>query len=294
MAGTRARWMLAGATLWTSAALACGDVNAAYEKLAQARQVSSHLHVEFTKAADAANRAVMADTDAASVAAAQEAAQAKDAVRKDVNMLGPMLQSLHYDDESRVLQDFAARFAEYEAVDGHILELAVENSNLKAQRLSFGPARDAADAMRDALETVVSGAPAGDTWRIRAVAETAIAAVRDIQALQAPHIAEPDDAAMARLETRMTASEAAARGALQTLATDVPATSRPKVAAATTALNQFMEIHAQILVLSHRNTNVHSLVLSLSQKPALTAACDERLRTLQDALTKRGPKIGRW
>ena len=66
----------------------------------------------------------------------------------------------------------------------------------------------------------------------------------------------------------MASSEAAARGALQTLATVVPAASRPKLAAATAALGQFMDIHGQILVLSHRNTNVRSLALSLSQKPA--------------------------
>ena len=94
-------------------------------------------------------------------------------------------------------------------------------------------------------------------------------AVREIQALQAPHIAEPDDAAMARLEKRMAASEAAARSALDTLATIVPPGSRPKLAAARAAFDQFMKVHAEILALSHRNTNVRSLALSLTQKPAL-------------------------
>ena len=43
---------------------------AVLSQLLEARRLASELHVEFTKAADAANRAVMADTDQASVAAA--------------------------------------------------------------------------------------------------------------------------------------------------------------------------------------------------------------------------------
>lgn len=286
--------MIATIAFVIAAANGCGDVNAALQQLAAARHLSSDLHIQFIKAADASNRAVMADTDPTSVASAREAEQAKQAVKKDLDALGPMLQSLHYEDESRILQDFVTRFAEYDAVDRRILELAVENTNLKAQRLSFDAAQDAADELRDALEPLVGSAPAGEAWQVRALVATAIAAVRDIQVLQAPHIASPEDAVMARLEKRMASSEAAARAALRTLATVVAPPSRPKIAAATAALTQFMDVHRQILALSHRNTNVHSLALSLSQKPAATAACEDRLGALQEALAKRGPKVARW
>jgi negative regulator of replication initiation len=272
----------------------CGDVNAALEQLSHARQVSADLLVQFTKAADAANRAVMADTDEASVAYAHEAEQAKQAVQRDVDALKPMLDSLNYTDETRILQEFVSRFAAYDALDRNILDLAVENTNLKAQRLSFGPAQDAADAFRDAADALAPSVPEKDAWRARALVATAVGAVREIQALQAPHIAEPEDAAMARLEKRMSASEAAARSALDTLATIVPPGSRPKLGVARTAFDQFMKVHAEILALSHRNTNVRSLALSLTQKPALVAACDDRLRALNDALGKRGFGMSRF
>lgn len=281
------------AAICAGAAAGCGDVNAAFAQLAEARQISANLHVQFSKAADASNRAVMADTDETSIAFAREAEQAKQAVKKDVDALGPIFERLKYADESHLLEEFVGRFAEYDALDRRILELAVLNTNLKAQRLSFGPAQDAADAFRDALESVAASASGTDAWHVRALVSSALAALRDIQVLQAPHIAEPEDQAMARLEKRMAASEAAARSALQSLATVASPASRPKLAAATAALNRFMELHAEILVLSHRNTNVHSLALSLSQKPALTNACEERLRSLQDALAKRGPKVAR-
>src|SRR5215467_6861011 len=77
--------------LLTAAGLApgCGDVNAVLEKVSEARQLSADLVVQFTKASDAANRAVMADTDETSVAFARESRQAADAVQKDLGTLRP-------------------------------------------------------------------------------------------------------------------------------------------------------------------------------------------------------------
>lgn len=287
------RWILA-ATIALGATMGCGDVNASLEQLAQARQLSADLLVQFTKAADAANRAVMADTDDASVRFAHEAEQAKQSVQRDIDALQPLLQHLNYTDESRLLQEFVSRFAAYNELDRSILDLAVENTNLKAQRLSFGPGQEAADAFRDALEAVTGSAPANDTWRVRAIAASAVEAVREIQALQAPHIAEPDDAAMARLEKRMTASEQTARASLGTLTSVMPSAARPQLAAATAALDRFLSVNVEILALSHRNTNVRSLALSLTQKPALAAACEAPLRALGDALDKRGYHVARW
>jgi hypothetical protein len=285
---------LGGIALLVGTTTGCGDVNAALEKLSEARQLSADLLVQFTKAADAANRAVMADTDDASVAFAREAGQAKQAVQRDVDALGPMLQGLSYSDETRLLQEFVSRFKAYDALDRRILDLAVENTNLKAQRLAFGPAQDAADAFGDALEPFATSMPARDTYRARALVATAVASVREMQVMEAPHIAEADDAVMARLEKRMAASETSARSALATLATIAPPASRPHLSGATAALDRFMALHTEILALSHRNTNVHSLAMSLSQKPALTTACEDRLRALNDALAKRGYKVARW
>ncbi len=258
------------------------------ERLTQARQASAELLVQFTKAADASNKAVMADTDEASVAFAREAEQAKQALQTNIDTLRPILESLDYSDESRLLQQFVTRFAEYRELDRRILDLAVENTNLKAQRLSFGPAQEAADSFRDSLEAVVPLDAAKDTWPVKARVATAIASVREIQALQAPHIAEADDAVMARVEKRMATAEVAARSALEALAPLVNARSRPRLAAAAAALDRFMSVNAQITALSRRNTNVRSLALSLNQKGKATGACEDSLRALRDALAKRG------
>jgi hypothetical protein len=260
----------------------------ALERLMESRRLAADLMVQLTKAADASNRAVMADTDEASTAFAREAAQATEAVQKDTDSLAPRLRDLQYSDENRLLDEFRACFEKYRQLDRTILDLAVANTNLKAQRLSFGPARDAADAFRRAVELVTPADPAKDTWRAHAVAETAVAELRELQVLEAPHIAESRDAAMDDLEKRMAASEQKLRAALQDLSGLAAPASRQTLADAGAALDRFMALHAQIIELSRRNTNVRSLALALGQKRTQTAACESALQALQDALAKRG------
>lgn len=230
----------------------------------------------------------MADTDENSVAFAREAGQATEAVQRDIDALGPILQGLSYSNETRLLKEFVSRFANYRALDRRILDLAVENTNLKAQRLSFGPAQEAADAFRDALEAAVPSVPANETWHAEALVATAVARVREIQVLQAPHIADADEAVMTHMEQRMATSEAAARNTFETLTRLVQPASRPRLAAAAAALDRFMNVNAQIIALSRRNTNVRSLALSLDEKRTITVSCEDSLRALQDALAKRG------
>ena len=261
--------------------------DAALQRLLDASKLAADLLVQFTKASDAANRAVMADTDETSVAFAREANQATEAVEKDSSALRPLLTALQYSNELRLLDEFNQRFAEYRKLDRSVLDLAVENTNLKAQRLSFGPAQEAADAFQNSLDALMPATQA-DTWRVKALGATAVAAVREIQAMQAPHIAESDDAAMTRIEKRMTAAEGEARNALKTLSGLVVPGSRPQLAAASSALDRFVDFNTQLVGLSRRNTNVRSLALSLGQKRMLTAVCEDSLRALQDALGKRG------
>jgi hypothetical protein len=235
----------------------------------------------------------MADTDELSVTFAREAEQSRQAVQQDVDALSPILHGLNYAEETGLLQTFVTRFGEYSTLDRRILDLAVENTNLKAQRLSFGPAQQAADEFRAAVEQIVPGGAEKDAWRIKALVAESVSAVREIQVLQAPHIATPDDGTMAQLESRMAASQTVARKNIETLTALAGAAARPGIAAATAALDTFMNVNVEILALSHRNTNVRSLALSLDQKRKLTAPCEDSARALHDALARRGYPAGR-
>jgi hypothetical protein len=258
------------------------------EQLSRATMLAADLRVQFTKAGDAANRSVMADTDETSVTFAHEAEHATQATQKDSGDLRPLLMSLGYSQELQLLDQFDQQFADYRALDRSVLDLAVENTNLKAQRLSFGPVHDAAAAFQSAADAAAASAAQADRWHAQALAASAVADVREIEVLEAPHIAASDDAAMTRMEASMAAAQKNARASLTALSMLLPAAARSKVQAATVALDQLMKLNAQLIALSRQNSNVKSLALSLGKKRMLTATCDDTLRALQDALGKRG------
>src|SRR5262245_43696476 len=93
---THGRTAAVVALAWSVAAC---DVNRALDRVAEARRLASDLHVQFTRAADASNRAVMADTDGTSTAFAREADLATDAAQKDADLLVPLLRSLGFSKE---------------------------------------------------------------------------------------------------------------------------------------------------------------------------------------------------
>ena len=276
------------AALMLVATAGCQGSRPSLTQLMDVRRIAADLRVEFSHAADATNQAVMADTDEMSAAAAREAEQAIEATQQSAAAVRRLLQDLGYSDELRLLGEFDRELAEYRALDKTILALAVENTNLKAQRLAFGPVQDAADAFFSSLEAIAGAVPSRDACCVGALLAKAVSAVREIQVLQARHIAESDEAIMTRIEGRMAAAETTARGAVADLTRQLPATPRSQLSVSIDALDRFTRQNTELLTLSRRNSNVRSLALSLGRKRTLTAACDDTLRALQDALSKRG------
>jgi hypothetical protein len=268
------------------AALAGCSAQTRLEDLVEARQQSANLLVAFTRAADASNRAVMADTDERSLQFADEARAATEDAQRSADMLKVLLEHAQFTPELEQLRKFQSDFARYRDLDRQILELAVENTNLKAQRLSFGAGMKAADAFRDAVAGLAPRRPA-DAARLRAAGATAIAAIREVQALEAPHIAEAEDAAMTVLERRIDAGVSVAQAAVAELAALARVRDGDGMAAVSKALADFLAVHAEIIQLSRRNSNVRSLALTLNQKRALTMECEATALALRDDLQTR-------
>lgn len=255
---------------------------------AQAQSLVADLRLHFHRADKASTQAVMADTDEGSRAFAQQAQQAALAVKRDVAALQPILERLRYAAEGQMLSEFQEQWSSYDKLDQQVLALAVENTNLKAQQLSFGPAREAADAFRDAVSTAAGAVSAKERCGAMELAQQAIGAVREIQVLQAPHIAEADDEAMTRLEQKMAALERQANDSLKALSQVVGVGTDSSLAGASASLARFREVSAQIVGLSRRNTNVRSLALSLREQASAAAACDASLSKLQSGLEREG------
>ena len=255
-------------------------------QLSSARGLVGDLRTSVTQSIQATDRAVLAETDEASEAFAREARELSGRVAGQRDRLAGLLQKLRFDDETRDLDLFAARWEELRKVADETLKLAVENTNLKARRLSFGPVAESADAFEAALEAaLVHPAGRGDSASARLLASRAELALRKVQILQGPHIAEADDGAMRKLEERMAALEKQANDAVSTLE---PSLGPAATSAARAALQRFATQSKELIALSRRNTNVLSLSLAMSRLPPLTSACDAAIDTLAQALDKRG------
>jgi len=271
-----------------AANLSCGSHGEpAFVQLTEARRLLSEVRINFTKASDASNRAVMADTDEESIKFAREAEAATQAVSAAMPVLARRLTDLAYPGNTELLARFQERFTRYTTLDREILKLAVENTNLKAQHLLFGPIGQAANELCGALQALASTVPAATARRLGDAALRAQLAVREIQVLQAPHIAEPRESEMDRIEQQMALRQATAREALLSIEPSVRAPS-PSLDTAKASLDTFEALSRKLVALSRQNTNVRSLELAVRQKPALTAACDESLAALQDALATQG------
>lgn len=199
--------------------------------------------------------------------------------------LQAILESLRYSDDLRHLDAFSSRYGEYRRLD-EILRLAAENTNVKAQRLSFGQSREAATAFQTSINAAVQAGKTTAACGAEVLAARARLALLDIQVLYAPHIAEAEDSAMTSMERHMSASESTARKALDALRTALPPEATPHLRATAAALDRFMSIHQEIIALSRRNSDVRSLALSLGRKRIVAAECEAQLQALEEALAR--------
>ena len=111
-------------------------------------------------------------------------------MQHDVEALRPLLASLMFSHEGELLERLNGQLATRRTLDQELLKLAVANDNLKAQRLSFGPAQKAADAFRIALDQIPRSA-SGDSSSVDALAFKALAALRQISIITARSLPFP-------------------------------------------------------------------------------------------------------
>ncbi|HEX5656517.1 MAG TPA: hypothetical protein VFX59_04950 [Polyangiales bacterium] len=233
--------------------LACEQVPpTAFVRLSEARQLVAASELDLARGAEAVTRVVMQDASGRTTVS-----EARGALGHDLTKLAPLLHALSYEPESALLTRLRTELAQDRKLEDQLLALTGEGSNVAAQQLSFGAAHDAVDRFHEAAPQALAAAYA----------------LRSIEALEGPHIAEADEGTMTQLEQRMARYEADARAAT------------PHEAQA--ALNDFFTAHARILALSRRNTNVHALSLAVGDKRAAHDASARTLHELRERLQAR-------
>ena len=174
------------------------------------------------------------------------------------------------------------------------MPLTVLNTNLKAYELSFDSAQKAVNQMEESLNALMkSGAPNDKSCAVTRLAMRTLVAVLKIHALQAPHIAEIRQEKMDEIETTMRAQNALVNESLDALSFLMNPKEKPLIDAAQAAYAEFWRINTEVMKLSHENSNVRSLALSLGQKRNTTVQCQDALAALEVAIQSKVYKATR-
>jgi hypothetical protein len=253
----------------------------------RAKQVDlvDQMRLALAEASEAEKSAVMAVTDQDSQKYADQARAATARVEKACTQLGTLLQAHGTPAERESLDKFGAGFAQFQTIDRELLALAVENTNLKAYSLAFGPAAQAITDMDGALSRLAAKNQAGpQAMSIVLAASGAQTAALRIQALLPPHIAEESDAKMDQLEAAMARQDQQVHQNLDALAAIPGMKADSDLAAATSSYDRFNCLRKEILTLSRQNTNVRSLTISLDKKRPVMFTCEDALAALKQAI----------
>jgi hypothetical protein len=265
------------------------DKNAAAQLAFKAKRVElvEQMRLALAWASEAEKSAVMATTDQDSQSFADQSRAQVAAVERGRQELEELLQAGGTKTEQDLLAKFSQAFAEFQRIDKDLLDLAVQNTNLKAYSLAFGPAAEVLNEMDAALARLVAQNASSASPEARQVLQRAddarIRALR-IQTLLPPHIAEESDQKMDELEARMAKEDLEVRQDLEGLAALLKPAGSPDLETAASCYAKFSEIRAQILKLSRENTNVRSLAISLNQKRKVMLMCQDALAALEQAI----------
>ena len=286
--------LLIGAYLFGASQSSRGILSLLKEQDAKEHLVAAML-VNLQASSEAEKSAVMAETDEASQSYANEAQQKAAAVEAARSELSDLIAGKGPADEEQLLSEFNTAWTAYQELDREILALAVENTNLKAVKLSMGPAAEALERFDAALQQIAAaaGSSSGGAEASK-TAFQAVVAAHKIHTLQGPHIAESSDEVMDRIEGDMTALDQQVAAALETLAKLPGAEQQTELEQAQAAYQEFQKVQTQILELSRRNSNVRSLTLSLGKKRLATASCTETLTALQKLIRSVKSPATRW
>jgi len=250
-------------------------------------EIVNGMRTALAAASDAEKSAVMATTDQDSQTFANQARTATKALQQGREQLSGLLDTSGSPREKELLAEFSKSFVDFERIDRDLLALAVQNTNLKAYQLAFGPASEALQAADEALAHLVtrsSESNSADDKKIILLADDARISTLRIQTLLPPHIAEESDQKMDELEARMTREDLAIRKILAGLAAIRGLAADKDLATAVARYEQFTEIRSQILKLSRENTNVRSLTISLNEKRRAMLLCQDALTGLQQEI----------
>jgi len=182
--------------------------NSPYENTLEKKRILSQMRIDLLKSVEMEKNAVMALTDQESIDFANQSRAASATVGQNLNTLRALVDAIPSPDEQKLMNEFTTCWAEFGKLDQMTLELAVENTNLKAAALSREKGAETMQKFERALEDLLQSSPGTqDESRIAGPVSRALIAGLKMYNLHSPHIAEATDEKMDRIEAQMKTEE---------------------------------------------------------------------------------------
>jgi hypothetical protein len=196
--------------------------------------------------------------------------------------------------ETDLINEFDDCWRQFTELDRTILDLATQNTNLKAQKISATQCAQEMDLFEASLKRLIQrNTKGGQSNEIAVNSYEALTATLEIFVLHKPHIEEADNQEMDKIERRMKSYEESARKALETLRRLPDLRGKEDLKNAESAFERFMSLTGEVIRLSRMNTNVKSVELSLGKERLISSKCQEILATLQKTIQDQGSKATR-
>jgi hypothetical protein len=188
-----------------------------------------------------------------------------------------------------MINEFNSCWTHYRKLDETILDLAIQNTNLKAQKISFTQCAQELERFEESLNRLIrQNTHASQCNEAVMLSYEALTAGLRIVALHKPHIEEADDQEMDKIEQSIKSYDESARKALGSLRRIADLSDNEDLKNAETAYERFMNLTAEVLRLSRMNTNIKSAELSLGKKRLISSQCQEILSSLQTTVQAQG------
>jgi hypothetical protein len=251
-------------------------------------EITSRMRINLLKAVELEKSAFMAITDEESKTFADQSLMTADIVERDYQELKGFIDKEGRGDDLKLLKEFGDCWKNFREIDKELLQLSVENTNIKAANLSHTGGAEAIGRFERAFDQLMEiRSSAAKETRITKLAYRAVIAALTIYNLQAPHINEARDTKMDEIESVMKANEKKVRSSFNDLRSLVDERGRTFLDAASLAFEEFMKVNSEVVRLSRINSNIKSLDLSLGRKRKVAAQCEETLNSMQDAIRDR-------
>jgi methyl-accepting chemotaxis protein len=243
--------------------------------------------------------AVIATTDEATQAAMTSAGKALGEVEKSLNELtdlyakDPNVSA----EERNALSVIPKLWEDFKANDKALLDLASQNTNVKATNLSNGKEKAIVDSVVTTMvglierwKTEFNALAAGSeaTGKILAektsIANDTVISLMKLHRSQSIHISAATEDVMDQIEKESGEIEQGVTAALDKLTYLGDANDKTSIESVKTACGEFSSLAKQIFELSRKNTNVKSADISLGAQREVTVKISEQLNNLEKGL----------